>query len=24
MNIEVEMKVLDERMADFIPTYATA
>ncbi|HGG7615473.1 TPA: dUTP diphosphatase [Neisseria cinerea] len=24
MNIEVEMKVLDERMADFVPTYATA
>ncbi|HFC6355780.1 dUTP diphosphatase [Neisseria lactamica] len=24
MNIEVEMKVLDERMADFIPAYATA
>lgn len=23
MNIEVEMKVLDERMADFIPAYAT-
>lgn len=23
MNIEVEMKVLDERMADFVPTYAT-
>ena len=24
MKIEVEMKVLDERMADFVPTYATA
>lgn len=24
MNIEVEMKVLDERMADFAPAYATA
>ena len=24
MNIKVEMKVLDERMADFVPTYATA
>lgn len=24
MNIEVEMKVLDKRMADFVPTYATA
>ena len=24
MNIEVVMKVLDERMADFVPTYATA
>ncbi len=24
MNIEVEMKVLDERMADFVPAYATA
>lgn len=24
MNIEVEMKVLDERMVDFVPTYATA
>ncbi|HGG9808142.1 TPA: dUTP diphosphatase [Neisseria meningitidis] len=23
MNIEVEMKVLDERMADFVPAYAT-
>ncbi len=23
MNIEVEMKVLNERMADFVPVYAT-